>query len=152
MMGFGKRFIWVLTIVSFLVVTSGCARTNLRSVEDEIARNGTGIHKEKGQSVRGYLLHDGTLEEYKGWARIAEQDSLEFWSEGYSDEVSHQGVKKKIKIPGPFFALSAIKVLDVREARAGRSVLLVVGGFLLALIVFGLATMNTMDGSTELPY
>ena len=59
MMAIGRRFIWILTMVAFLVVTSGCARTSLRRVEDEIARGGSGVHKEKGQSIDGYLNRPG---------------------------------------------------------------------------------------------
>lgn len=141
-MATGRRIIWILTLVTFLVVTSGCARTSLRSVEDEIARGGTGIHKEKGQSVRGYLLDDDTMVEYKGRVRIIEQDSLAFWSEGYSEEVSHQGVKKKIKIPGPVFAISVVKALNVMEARTGRSVLL---GFAVFFVGLSIAVLSTVS-------
>jgi len=141
----GKRFIWILTIVAFLVSTSGCARTSLRRVEDEIARGGSGIHKEKGQSIDGYLLHDGTMAEYKGRVRLAEQDSLAFWSEGYSEELGSQGTKKKIKVPGPVFALKAVKALDVRETRAAGTGLLIVAGVLVVIIVVGAATMDTME-------
>ena len=129
----GTRLFWILAMAAFLVMTSGCAQTSLRRVEEEIERNGTGIHKEKGQKVEGYLLNDGTMEEYKGRVRLAEQDSLAFWSEGYSDEVSRQGVKKKIKIPGPVFALKAVKALDVRETRAAGTALLVVAGVIVVI-------------------
>lgn len=135
-----RQLFWILTLFTFLVMTSGCARTSLRRVEDEIARNGTGIHKEKGQKVEGYLLNDGTMSEYKGWVRIAEQDSLAFWSEGYSDEVSSRGTKKKIKVSGPVFALKAVKALDVRETRAAGTALLVVAG---VIVVVGIIFMAT---------
>jgi hypothetical protein len=128
-------------------MTTGCARTSLRSVEYEIAREGTGIHKERGQSIRGYHLHDGTSEKYQGWVRLVEQDSLEFWSEGYSDEISHRGIKKKTRIPGPVFPLAAVRSLDVRETRATRTALLVAAGVVVVIVVIGLATMDTMSGS-----
>lgn len=142
-MNFGKRFIWVSTIVAFLAMASGCAQTSLISVEEEIVRKGADIHKDKGQSVRGYHLHDGTREEYKGWVKLVDQDSLAFWDEGYSDEVSHQGIKKKIKIPGPVFPLSVVKELEVRERRTARTVLLVAAGIIGALAIAYVATFES---------
>jgi hypothetical protein len=110
-----KRYFWILTLFTFLVMTSGCARTIQRYVEDEIVREGTGIYTEKGQSVRGYLLQDGTWEDYQGWVRVSSQDSLAFWSESDSEEMGHQGVKKKIKVSGPVYALTAVKALELVE-------------------------------------
>jgi hypothetical protein len=126
-------------------MTCGCARTSLRRVEEEMARSGTGIQKDKGQKINGYLLQDGTMQEYDGRVRLVEQDSLAFWSEGKSDEMSHQGVKKKIKVPGPTYALLAVKALDVRETRAGGTIALVVLGALVVIVVVGLATMDSME-------
>ena len=145
MMATGGRLFWILTMGAFLVMSSGCARTSLRRVEDEIARGGSGIHKEKGQGIDGYLLHDGTMTEYKGWVRLVEQDSLAFWSEGYSDEVSRQGTKKKIKVSGPVFELKAVKAIDVRETRAAGTALLIIAGVVVVIVVSGLATMDTME-------
>jgi len=136
----GRRFIWILTMAAFLAMTSGCARTSLRYVEDEIARDGTGIHKEKGQSVRGYVLHDGTREDYQGWVGISRQDSLAFWSESYSDEMGHQGVKKKIKVPGPVYELTAVKALEVVENDFFG--LKIVGGILTIWMIYGIFTAD----------
>ena len=135
----GRRFIWVLTLLAFIVLSSGCAGTSLRPVEDEIARKGTGINKEKGQSVRGYLLDDDTMIEYKGKVRITGQDSLAFWSKGYSDEVSFRGAKKEIKIPGPVFPISSIKSLDVWESNSLGSALLVFAAIIVVDILIFVA-------------
>ena len=144
-MHLGYRLIWVLTLCTFLVMSSGCATSNLRLVDEELARTGTGLHKEKGQSIDGYLLHDGTMAEYKGRVRLADQDSLAFGSESYSDEVMSEETKKKIKVPGPVFALKAVKALEVTEARTAGTVLLVVTGIIVVVVVYGLATLDTME-------
>lgn len=134
----GKRVIWILTMVAFLVATSGCAGTSLRRVEDEIVRNGTGIHEEKGQSIDGYLLHDGTMAEYKGWVRLAAQDSLIFWSETEASVMRDPGGEGEEALAfGPVLPKSAVKALDVKEKRVGRTVLLVAG----IIVVVGLAVM-----------
>ncbi len=70
MMSAGKRFIWALAMAAFLTMTSGCATTNLRLVEDEMARPGTGLYEDSGQQINGYVLSNGTKEEYKGYARF----------------------------------------------------------------------------------
>jgi len=145
MMTTSRRIVWILTLAAFLTMTCGCARTSLRRVEEEMARTGTGLQKDKGQKIDGYLLHDGTMKEYDGRVRLVEQDSLAFWSEEKSDEVTRQGVKKKIKVPGPTYALQAVKALEVRETRAAGTVALVVMGVLVVIVIAGLATMDSME-------
>lgn len=135
MMTSGKRFIWILTMAAFLVMTSGCASTNLRRIDEEITRNGTGIHKEEGQSIEGYLLQDGTREEYKGRVRLAERDTLIFWGEEGTGEKTSQG--EGMEMLGPVFPITAVKALDVKEKRVGMTVLLVAG----VIAVVGIVVM-----------
>jgi len=127
MMPTGRRFIWILSMAAFLVVTSGCSTTNLKRIEEELARDGTGLHKEGGQAVEGYVLHDGTRAAFKGRARLADQDSLAFWKEDNSGEVGNQGTKKNIKVYGPVFALKAVRALDIKETSVSGTPWLVAG-------------------------
>ena len=133
----GRRLSWLLTMVTFLVMTSGCARTSLRRVDEEINRNGTRIHKEEGQSIEGYLLQDGTREEYKGRVRLADQDSLIFWGEEEAGEMNSQGEGEENL--GPVFPKTAVKALDVKEKRVGMTVLLVAGVIVVVGIVVVMA-------------
>lgn len=140
-----QRLVWLMTMGIFLLVTSGCATTNLRKLDEEMARNGTGIHKESGQNIEGYMLVDGTWEEYKGWVRAAGQDSLKFWSQRAIGEPDDDGYQETVREWGPVLARTTVAALDVHSANAAATVLLVVFGGLVAIAVIGLATMDDME-------
>jgi hypothetical protein len=133
----GKRYFWILTLVAFSVMTSGCSRRTLRLVDDELARDGSGLHQGKGQAIEGYLLNDGVRKQYKGRVRLADQDSLKFWSEVVSDQVGHQGTREKIQVPGPVYALAAVKALDMKETSIGKTSLLVAVVIAGAVLILG---------------
>ena len=89
------RSIWTRALTIVLITTSGCAgSSSMRLVEDEINREGTGLHQDFGQNICSYVLKDGTKEEYKGCARIAGGDSLSFWR-------VNQATRKYTNTPGP---------------------------------------------------
>jgi len=140
---------WILTLVAFLIMVSGCATTNMRLVEDELARSGTGLLKKEGQSIDGYILRDGTKVDYKGLVRLADQDTLRFWNEKMVSEVMEdrsnvEGDTQMIKVleDGPIFVREAVKALDVREAKVGATVLLVVVSVVGFIAVMAAATFE----------
>jgi len=124
-------------MVAFFITTSGCSRRTLRLVDNELARDGSGLRQEEGQAIEGYLLHDGVRKHYKGRVRLADQDSLQFWSEGVSDMVGHQGGKETIQVSGPVYALAAVKAFDMKETSIGRTSLLVAGIIAGAVVILG---------------
>jgi len=140
-MPLSQRVLWTFTSLAFLVMTSGCATSNLRLVEEELARSGTGIRMDKGQEIDGYLLYDGTMADYKGRVRLAGQDSLSFWGEEYVGERSGSSDREKITVPGPTYSLATVKALDVRDPNTASTVLLATFGFLVVLpvVVWGLS-------------
>ena len=140
-MSAGKRSIWALAMAAFLTMTSGCATTNLRLVEDEMARPGTGLHEESGQQINGYVLGNGTIEAYKGYARLACSDSLEFWRKDQEYDHDDDMLRSYRVIPGPVFPVAEVDSLDVvaYEMTPGAIVLGVAAVGVVALIVVGMS-------------
>ena len=130
-----KRFFWILSMASFLVMTSGCASSHWREIEDEIQRDGTGLHEASGQKIDGFQLEGEDPTEYKGWARIVDGDSLSLWTE----EAYRVG-------RGPGFSLAVVDRLDFVQSSTGKTVFRGVG--LVALVV-GVAVASYMNSDLE---
>ena len=125
----------------FVTATCGCTITNLRLVEEELERGGTGLHEESGQSISGYLLRDGTLEKYNGKVRVAGQDSLVFWSsdvvrQSESDDRTNQELDPRLE-----YAILDVKALKIVSISAGRTALMV----LVPLVVIATYVVATFE-------
>lgn len=131
-LGLERRIFWLLTMASFLVLTSGCASSNWRDIEDEIQRDGTGLHQESGQKVDGYKLKYEDPVRYKGFARVVDQDSLSLWTKDHDYNV----------ILGPVFSLVDIDRLDVVQTSTSKTVFYVAG---LVALAFGVAALIFMN-------
>lgn len=128
-----------MSLFAFFLMSTGCSTTTLRLVEEEISRDGTQIHDDSGQKIEGYLLHDGTVEEFKGRVRVVETDSLYFWSKSspivtneydteFPFEDSEPSKEKEPVIEKVFtIDLSTVKALDVYQSNPGGTVGLVLG-------------------------
>ena len=150
-----KRVLWVTSLVAFLFMTTGCANTTLRLVDEEIARPNTDIHKESGQKIEGYLLHDGTREDFKGRVRLAQSDSLVFWSvkatsgDGEFEDLDPLGdgsgspAAEMVIEAGPTFAISAVKALDIYDNHTGGTVSILVVSTVVVLGVAFLAALSS---------
>ena len=134
-----QRTWWLISMLAFLLSTSGCATSNLQPVNMEIGRDGTDLNNESGQRINGYLLLDGTKVEYKGWAKIAGEDSIRFWSNEAVGEPGDKGFVDMVDVPGPVYALDSVVALDVVSESAGAGVALfgviILGGFLVAAAI-----------------
>ena len=119
----GHRVIWVLTLVPFLALTNGCASNHWRNIEDEMEREGTGLHDTSGQKIDGFQLKGEEPSKYKGWARIANQDSLTLWSEDIFYDMK----------PGPVYSLATVHRLDVLQPDTKKTTFYVIGLVVLAL-------------------
>ena len=149
------RFAGMLVL---LIVVTGCATSDLRLVQEELDRPYTDIRKESGQSIEGYLLHDGTREHFRGRVRLVETDSLAFWVEAkeevpgmdsgsdiLGDEESYSTTRTVLE-RGPTFPIDAVKALDIYEARTGGSVALVTVSLVAALVaVFYISLSSGLD-------
>ncbi len=137
------RVVWIVTLVAFLAMTCGCSRHVVRTVDDELARDGTGIYDEGGQAIDGYILAGGAEEAFSGRVRIAEQDSLVFWTEQDNVFDDGDGVVRTVKVPGPVVARLAVEALKLTETKTAESVLLIVGGVVLFV---GVVAVLTYEG------
>lgn len=136
MMTSGRRLIWILTLAAFLIMTSGCASSHWRNIEDEIQRDGTGLHEASGQKVEGFQLQDSEPSNYKGWARIVDQDSLSLWTKDSDYKV----------ILGPVYSMDTVDRLDVVQTSTSKTVFYVVG---LVALAFGVAAVIYMNSDME---
>ena len=127
-----RRLFWLVSISSFLLLTSGCSSTHLRTVSAEFARDGTGLHNSSGQKISGYQLHDGPQTSFQGWAKVTDQDSLSFWSTKIVLESSlaeydiEDEAREMVPVDGPVFAISAVKTLNVVESNTTKTVFAVI--------------------------
>lgn len=140
------RAIRLAGMLVLLIVVTGCATSDLRLVQEELDRPYTDIRKESGQSIEGYLLHDGTREHFRGRVRLVEPDSLAFWVEAKeealgsdpgSDLLGEEEAYRKTRTVlerGPTFPIEAVKALDIYESRAGGSVALVTVSLVAVLV------------------
>jgi hypothetical protein len=128
MMPTGRRLFWILNMGAFLVMTSGCASSQWTNIEDEIHREGTGLHQKFGQRVYGFQLKGEDPIEYKGYARVVDRDSLALWSEDMGR-----------KLRGPGFAVATVDKLEVYQNNLGRTLLLCVGivGLVIGVLAYG---------------
>ena len=87
------------------------------------------------------------IEEYKGYARLASSDSLEFWRIGQVYESNFDDPSPNSVIPGPVFPVAEVDSLDVvtYEVTPGAIVLVVVTVGLVALVVVGMS-VNVKTG------
>jgi len=127
-----RRLFWLLTISSFLLLTSGCSSTHLRTVSAEMARDGTGLYKSSGQKIIGYQLHGGNQKSFDGWAKVSNQDSLSFWSINIVHESSltesdiEDNAQDLIPVDGPVFAITEVNTLNVVEPNGTKTVFAVI--------------------------
>ena len=134
-----RRSWWLFSMLAFSLSASGCATSNLQSVNLEIDRDGSDLNNGSGQRINGYLLLDGTKVEYKGWAKIAGEDSIRFWSNGGVRLSGDKGFVEMTDVPGPVYALDSVVALDIVSESAGAEValfgLIVLGGLLVAAAI-----------------
>lgn len=136
------RSIWIATLVAFFAMTCGCSRHVVRSVNDEVNRHGTGILGEKGQKIDGYILTDGDEKMYSGRVRIADQDSLVFWTDG--DKVV-DGSISTVAVTGPKFNREDVDSLIMSEVKVVDSALLILG---VGVVVGGLVIVAGSYGES----
>jgi len=119
-------------MAAFLIMTSGCASSHWRNIEDEMERDGTGLLDVSGQKVDGFKLQGGEPIRYKGRARIVDQDSLSLWT---------KDAEYKVML-GPVYSLAAVDRLDVVQSSTSKTVFYVAG---LVALAFGVAAIIYMN-------
>lgn len=134
-----KRTWWLFSMLAYLFSASGCATSNLQPIHAEINREGAHLNDESGQRINGYLLLDGAKIEYKGWAKIAGEDSIMFWrSEAVGNPNDGDGVTM-VDVPGPVYALGSVVALDIvsENSWVGAALfgVIVLGGLIVAIAV-----------------
>lgn len=125
-----RRFFWMLTLSTFLLMTTGCTTSRWVSVNEELERDGSGLPKESGQSIAAYQLTDAIEKDFKGNVKLAAQDSLYFWIKESTEAhvVSGSYVPRTVDWTlGPRFALGEVKALKVQMGSPEKTVPLVVG-------------------------
>ena len=145
-----RRFFWILTLAAFLITATGCATSGWHPINEELEREGSGLHKESGQAITEYQLSDGTYAGYKGWVRLAAQDSLVFWEKEYVAGQFESGKwvpESRTLVPGPIYSLDEVQALKVYESNSGKTVFLaVVITAVFVVIVGGIAASQASYG------
>ncbi|MBE0565337.1 MAG: hypothetical protein IH621_05205 [Krumholzibacteria bacterium] len=118
-----RQALRALTLTALLAVVGGCAVTSVRTVDAELARQGTGLRQEAGQTIEGYRLQDATEHEFKGRVRLAGTDSLAFWSDQPADGEDEFAVGGQQRVAGPVLLLTTVAALRVVEIEYTRAVL-----------------------------
>ena len=118
----------------------------MRLVEEEIMRDGSGLHEVSGQEIAGYVLSAGTKKQYKGYARIADEDSLAFWTRKNVRRSYTKTMGPTSVIPGPTFHVGEVDSLAVVTygMTPGAVVLILVGvgGIALAAVAISMQDIN----------
>lgn len=130
-----RRLFWFLFLLAFLITANGCTSSRWIPINEEIEREGSEIHKDSGQSIKGYQLEDGTEGGYDGRVRLAAQDSLVFWIDKYVEGHVESGEyvpESRTCVPGPVYPLDTVKALKVVMGSAGKTV----GAIILFPVVF----------------
>jgi len=122
-------------------MTCGCSRHIVRTVDEEVKRDGTGILDLGGQEVTGYVLAEGTETSFSGRVRLAEQDSLIFWAE---QETVVDGSYRIVEVIGPEYERSAVESLKMSELKTAETILLTVGT--IAGVFVGIVAIALDDG------
>ena len=122
-MNTGSRIFRLLALAALLVVVGGCAVTSVRTVDAELARQGTGLRQEAGQTIEGYRLQDATEHEFKGQVRLAGTDSLAFWNDQPADGEDEFAVGGQKRVAGPVLLLTTVAALRVVETDYTRAIL-----------------------------
>ena len=123
-----RRIFRIVGAVSIVAMVGGCAVTSVRTVDAELARQGTGLRQEAGQTIEGYRLQDATEHEFKGQVRLAGTDSLAFWSDQPADGEDEFAVGGQKRVAGPVLPLTTVAALRVVEIEYTRAVLGAVAG------------------------
>ena len=138
------RFFWLLTLAAFLITANGCSTSRWVPINEELERDGSGLHKESGQSISGYHLNDGTEIEFKGMVRLASQDSLIFWENSGFYEPGRYNPSSANYEPGSIFPLEKIGALKVNLGEGRQGVLAVVMFPVIALAVAVVVVLTTV--------
>ena len=117
-----RRLFWIITLLTFLITASGCATNNWHPINEEISRDGSGIHKESGQAITGYKLNNSAQGRYEGWVRLAAPDSLVWWEK----ELVFWKKESGTLVYGPIYSLDEVQALKVNERNSEMTVLAVV--------------------------
>ena len=117
-----QRFFWIITLLTFLITASGCATNNWHTINEEISRDGSGLKKESGQAITEYKLNNGAQSRYKGWVRLAAQDSLVMWEK----ELVFWKKESGTLVHGPIYSLDEVQALKVYERNIDRTIVAVV--------------------------
>lgn len=148
-----RRFFWLLTLTAFLITANGCSSSRWQPINEELDREGSGLYKESGQKITGYLLSDGTMADYPGLVRLVAQDSLVFWqriivSENgenndttLTDYDTSPSPEVLSTVAGPIFSLDKVKALKVKGVSGGKTGLGVLAVFV-GLVVLFFATFS----------
>lgn len=137
-----RWFFCLLALAAFLPTTSGCAVNRWCHLNDELARDSSGLHKESGQAIVGYQLNNGTDIMYDGWVRQAAQDSLVFWT----IKKTEAEPQKEIMVKGPRLPMNEVIALKIQKISSEKTYWLV-SGLIMAPIAYSLLTMETTGGS-----
>ncbi|MBE0565333.1 MAG: hypothetical protein IH621_05185 [Krumholzibacteria bacterium] len=137
-----------MTLTAFLVTTTGCGGTHLRPIDEELARDGTGLRKDSGQRIDGYVLSGGVVHEYDGRVRLAGSDSLAFWTEEASGETNLSGSRTRVKVPGPVVPVTAVEALNVAGS-ASPFLFVGIGLVVLAGVTYAIAASTVDLGTTS---
>lgn len=134
-----KRVFWLISLSIFLFMTVGCAgKTIKQPIGEEMSRKGTHIADGKGQKIKGYLLTDGTYNEFEGKVSFIFPDSLSFMSSDKSGvEVNEVGETTYINKHDMRMAIKDVSEITVVTDSSGGgaiAVFLFVGIIVAAII------------------
>jgi len=134
------RIFWILTLVIFLVVTTGCGSTTYRTLTEEFNRKDTDILEDKGQDIRGYVLTNGQYHDFKGKVALTADDSLRFW------QAPDNSYNRRKDDPGFKLAVADVAGVKVYKSDPAGTVLTVIGVTLfigVAVLAVAIATKES---------
>jgi hypothetical protein len=130
-----RRTAWSLTLLAFVIMASGCSKHYVRTVDEELERDGSGLREESGLKIAGYVLSDGVEESYAGRVRLAGQDSLAFWVQRDAENFFGEASGGPVKVEGLVLARSEVEAFSFNETKAGATVALLLGSFVVLFAV-----------------
>jgi len=137
-----RRFFWITTLLTFLITATGCATNNWHTINEELSRDGSGLHKESGQAITGIKRNNSPKSRYKGWVRLAAQDSLV----GREKELVFWKDVSGTLETGPIYSLDEVQALKVCERNSVKTILAVtvITAVFVAIVggIYGVATME----------
>jgi len=145
-----RRTPWILIGLAPLALVIGCSRQFTRTIDYELARDDSEVREESGMKITGYVLIDGTEEDFDGWVRLAGEDSLIFWSRETVDDAVPGGDESIVVVAGPVLSRASVSEFKLSESKTGATVALVIGGmflFIVAIAAIDVAANGIGPGS-----